>query len=110
MSTVHILLSGEHRNPIGSVARLDDCIVVGFGYAHVYVDFADGLGERTVFDGEIEYRRRERPLTFRDVERKVRRDPRGVWRCRMYAPLWDATWERKRPGKWVCIEAGEGFA
>lgn len=104
MSAIHISYTGESRNPIGSVARLDMGIAIGFGCADVTHD------GRTIIDGEHEYKRGRRVPTLRDAEKKAKRDPRGVWRCSIHGPMWSAVWERKRPGKWVCIEAGEGFA
>lgn len=89
---------------------MDRAICVGFGIAAVYRDgkvFADGENERRRFlltsDGVV---------TLRRVEKWIRRHGAGGsrWTAAIRAPLWDATWERKRPGKWVCVEAGEGFA
>ena len=110
---VHILRTGEARNPLGSVARLDMVIAVGFGSATVS---RNGV---TVLDGERFYSNARRGLANRDGWTTVRhaeklarrrRRPRDRWTIEINAPLWSATWERQRPGKWVCIEAGEGFA
>lgn len=107
---VHVNLTGDARNPIGKVSSLDRVICVGFGGAAIYRD-----GEMFV-DGERPERRsvlnREGLVTLRGVERWIKRHRAGHhrWTARMDAPLWSATWERKRPGKWVCVEAGEGFA
>ena len=108
---VHVLTTGSTRNPIGRLASLDMPIVAGFGGAGV---FHNG---RLVIDGERFFANARRGLadregwtTVRHAEKLARLDPRGQWRIRIDSPLWSATWERKRPGKWVCIEAGEGFA
>lgn len=107
---MHLNLTGETRNPIGRVSSLDRAICVGFGVAVVLRDgkvFADGENERRRFlltsDGVV---------TLRKVKKYIRRMRQGhhKWSAMIRAPLWDATWERKRPGKWVCVEAGMGFA
>lgn len=107
---VHVLLTGEARNPIGKVSSLDRAICVGFGWAVVQRD-----GE-VVIDGERERRRAlltsDGVVTLRKVEKHIRRLRQGHrrWTATVRAPLWNATWERQRPGKWVCVETGEGFA
>lgn len=109
-SWIHFNLTGEARNPIGRVSRLDRQIVVGFGTAVVLRD-----GKRFV-NGECPERRsvtdRQGCVTLREVEKWIKRNRAGgsKWTAIMCAPLWDATWERQRPGKWVCVAAGEGFA
>lgn len=100
MIDVHILRTSESRNPIGSVAPLDMMIAIGFGSAVVTHD------GKTVLDGD----RALGWLRVRDAEKRAKRDPRGCWQIHIDGPLWSAVWERKRPGKWVCIEAGRGFA
>lgn len=107
---IHVLTTGATRNPIGKVSSLDRVIAVGFGVAAIYRDGA------RVIDGEREKRRslltRQGFVTLRKVEKYIRRMGQGRrrWTAMVRAPLWDATWERQRPGKWVCVEAGEGFA
>jgi len=109
---VHLNYSGEARNPIGSVASLDMIVAVGFDVAVVK------RAGRVVIDGERDLsahaRRRfcnkEGYVTLRKVEKVAAKDPRGPWSVEIRAPLWDATWIRKRPGKWVCVSAGPGFA
>lgn len=107
---VHVLTTGTTRNPIGKVSSLDRVIAVGFGSATVR---RDGV---CVIDGEREKRRslltRGGFVTLRKVEKYIRRMGQGRrrWTAEMHAPLWSASWERQRPGKWVCVEAGEGFA
>jgi hypothetical protein len=107
---IHVLTTGATRNPIGKVSSLDRVIAVGFGSATVC---RDGV---CVIDGEREKRRslltRGGFVTLRKVEKYIRRMRQGHrrWAAEMRAPLWDATWERQRPGKWVCVDAGEGFA
>lgn len=108
---IHISTTGTTRNPIGRVARLDMHIAVGFGGAVVTHN------GRVVLDGERFYSNARRGLankhgwtTVRHAEKLARRNPHGVWRIKIDAPLWSAKWERKRPGKWVCVDAGIGFA
>lgn len=107
---VRLTLTGEARNPVGRVASLDTAICVGFGAAAV---LRDG---KVVIDGERERRRSlltsDGVVTLRQVERHIRRTRQGHrrWTASVRAPLWDATWERRRPGKWICVEAGMGFA
>lgn len=107
---VHVNLTGDARNPIGKVSSLDRVICVGFGGAAVYRD-----GEMFV-DGEQPERRsvlnQEGFVTLRKIEHWIKKQRAGHhrWTARMDAPLWSAKWERQRPGKWVCVEAGEGFA
>ena len=126
---IHIDYTGETRNPIGSLAPLDMVIAVGFGSAAV--SWRDGLTLVAEQDQErrlppkkygrrraIAERRRARQLVDRCgyirlclVEKFAAKYPhRGPYVVRMYAPLWEATWRRERPGKWVCVAAGEGFA
>lgn len=107
---VHVSLTGEARNPIGKVSSLNRAIVVGFGGAVVRRDGAIFVnGERPERRSVVN---RHGVVTLRKVERWIKRHRAGHsrWTARIDAPLWSATWERKRPGKWVCIEAGEGFA
>lgn len=102
-----VLTSGETRNPIGSVAPDDMLIAVGFGSAGVYQDGA------LVLDGEDPpegYRDEDGCLTVRHAEQVATELPLGVWEIRIDAPLWSAVWRRAEPGKWVCVEAGQGFA
>lgn len=113
---LHISYTGEKRNPIGSVASLDMIVAIGFGIAEVthngrvVVD-----GERAAQHGLSPTARRrfcnaEGYVVLRKVERAAAKNPRGRWAVHIRGPLWDAEWERKRPGKWVCTSAGDGFA
>ncbi len=107
---IHVSWSGEARNPLGMVSTLDRVICVGFGHAAVYRD-----GEMLV-NGERPQRRsvvgRDGLVTLRKVEKWIKRARQGHrnWTLVMRAPLWNATWERQRAGKWVCVDTGEGFA
>ncbi len=109
------LKTGEARNPIGSRAALDRPLLF-YGQAdllrgeEVYCCLDDvrlggpfGRRIRALSD------RRHRFPTLRRIERHVRQKPRAVWRLRVSTPLWNATWERRLPGRWVCVEAGRGF-
>lgn len=108
MSVICVLTTGTARNPIGKPAHLDMVIAIGFGSAVVT------RNGRTVIDGERPSMRKhcdaEGWVRVRHAEKVARRHPRSVWRIEINGPLWSAVWERKRPGKWLCIEAGEGFA
>jgi hypothetical protein len=99
---LHVTTTGETRSPIGSVLALDHVIAVGFGRAEVCHD-----GE-TVLDGEDPDR--EDWLTVGDAEKAATESPDGKWTIEIDAPLWSAKWERQGPGRWACVEAGEGFA
>lgn len=107
---VHFNTTGTLRNPIGKVSPLDRVLAVGFGVAVVLRD-----GKRFV-NGEAPERRsvtdREGWVTLRTVEKWIKRNRAGgsKWLAVMDAPLWSAKWERQRPGKWVCVAAGMGFA
>jgi hypothetical protein len=105
---IHVNTTGERRNPIGSIASLDMLIAVGFGSAVVT------RNGKIVVDGEAATPRKLRDpngfISLRSVEKMVRRDPRGTWRVEINGPLWSASWERKRPGKWECVDSGKGFA
>lgn len=109
-SWIHFNTTGTLRNPIGKVSPLGRVIGCGFGWATVS---RDGV---LFVDGEHPRRRgltnREGWVTLRKVEKWIKRHGAGRsrWVAAIRAPLWDATWERQRPGKWVCVEAGMGFA
>lgn len=109
-SWIHFNLTGEARNPIGRVSFLDRQIIVGFGTAVVLRD-----GKRFV-NGEYPDRRsvtdRQGFVTLRKIEKWIKRHGAGRsrWTAVMEAPPWSAKWERQRPGKWVCVAAGMGFA
>ena len=107
---VHVSLTGEARNPLGKRSSLNRVIGVGFGWAVIQRD-----GE-TFCDGDEPKRRgmvnRHGLVTLRSVEKYIRRMRAGHhrWAASIRAPLWDASWERRGPGKWFCVSAGEGFA
>lgn len=98
-----VTVSGETRNPIGSVALLDSVIAVGLGQATIERD------GRVVVDCETEMWA-DNQWTFADAERLAAEDAYGCWRVVMNAPLWNATWERRGPSEWICVAAGLGFA
>ena len=104
---VHIQTTAGGRNLLGSFAPFDRVIAIG-GYAEVQHN------KRIVADGENPPRRLTKRtdgwLTFRTIEKMAKRDPRGEWIVSVNGPLWSATWVRQRPGKWVCVETGMGFA
>lgn len=67
-------------------------------------------------DGDKPERRgmvnRHSNVTLRQVEKHIRHTRQGHrhWTATVRAPLWNATWERQRPGKWIVVDTGEGFA
>ena len=110
MGYIHVSTTGTSRNPIGSVACKSMLIVVGFGEAALYRNSKRVLnGER---DTPKKYRDKSRDgyLSVRMCEKYAARRAPSNWEIRIDAPLWSATWRRVRPGKWVCVEAGMGFA
>lgn len=102
MTCIHISTTGEIRNPIGSALADDFVIAIGFGSAVVCCD-----GE-TILDGEDDSR--DGWITVADAEQAAVERPNGRWTIEIDGPLWSARWERQAPGRWICIEAGEGFA
>lgn len=115
-TVIHVLVTGEKRNPIGALAPLDMAIFC-YGDAVVmldgreYID-ANAYAERTARKRRRSIVDRSSNVTPRTIERHIRRMRLGrrAWRIEMSAPLWEARWERKRPGKWVCVHHGQGFA
>lgn len=99
---LHVTTTCETRNPLGSVLALDHVIGVGFGRAEVCCN-----GE-SVLDGEGY--EREDWLTVAEAEEAAKANPLGRWTIEIDAPLWSAKWERQGPERWVCVDAGEGFA
>ena len=97
----HIGLSGEARNPIGSLADLEMIISVGSGVAQVLKD------EEIIFDDDSHSRYSKKLIDF---ERMAIDSPDSCWKVIMDAPLWSATWQRESENRWVCIESGMGFA
>lgn len=102
--------TGTLRNPIGSVACRRMLVAVGFGGAGLY------RNGNLVLNGERntpkKYRDKSRDgyLTARMCEKYAARRAPATWEIRIDAPLWSAVWRRVRPGKWICVDAGMGFA
>lgn len=99
---MHLSLSGESRNPIGSVADLRMLVGVGFGVARIY------KGSEVIYDEHEAEDSDYYPLSH--FEGMAQLDPDHVWKCVMEDPLWNATWERQETNKWTCVSSGMGFA
>jgi hypothetical protein len=109
----HVLRTGEARNPLGTVASLDMIVAVGFGYARVTRDGVEVLdGERAADRGRYVTVRDAERLACRTARTRRRQHQRRAhdWRITITGALWEAEWQRQRPGKWVCVRAGDGFA
>ena len=91
----HISTSGTTRNPLGSLANLD--MDLDSGYPHVITVLRDGA----LVEGPWR--------TLRNLDAAAELNP-GEWKVHALTPLWDATWRREASGRWICIEAGMGFA
>jgi hypothetical protein len=110
IGAICVLWSGTKRNPIGSLAPLDMAICAGFGSAIVLLDDEHYLnGDGREHRGA---RNKYGIATPRTMEKHIKRMglSRRRWRIEKELPLWSAAWERRGPGKWVCVEAGMGFA
>jgi len=114
---VCVLYSGEKRNRLGSLADLDMPVAAGFGRAVVTCNDHVRLSE------EYHEKNRRRGLadlncmTVRHAEELIRRVTKrrpsanaARWRIEIDTAFWSAVWERQAPRKWVCVEAGPGFA
>lgn len=102
MTCIHVLTTGETRNPIGSALLPDYVIAIGFDSAVVCCD-----GE-VVLDGETN--EHADWIAVADAEKAAVERGSGRWTIEIDGPLWSARWERQGPGRWICIEAGKGFA
>ena len=101
---IHILTSGETRNPIGSKASLHTMIGDAEGAYMISLSF-DG----NPFNPEVLDEKEDPRLSH--LEDHIRQQAmEGAWKLRVVAPLWDATWERNAEGDWLCTDAGEGYA
>lgn len=97
---IHVNLTGNARNPIGSAFNKQDYISVGFGIAVIE---KDGV---VVFDGENQ----ENLMTLEQAEKQIQFDINSDYTLVLNAPLWDAKWRRNKDGEWICFESGMGFA
>jgi hypothetical protein len=71
-------------------------------------------GYHAEHDGKVVYWPRsdlewDKFKTVAHIERKARRNAKGIWRIVLNNPLRGATWERRR-GKWHLIKTNNGFA
>jgi len=101
--SIHVLTSGETRNPIGSKAS-----------PHTWVSDAGGVymvslaHDGKAFDTEV--LGEEEPM-LEHLEAYIREHALvGTWKLSIVTPLWDASWERNAEGDWLCTQAGEGYA
>lgn len=79
----------------------DDLIAVGFGNATLTKDGMVVYSEPFTGDNY---------MTGMEAEQLAAADPDHDWRIKLYAPLWDAVWQRHGAGVWAMIEHGQGFA
>ena len=77
---------------------IDTILGVGFGEVVVTKD------KEVIWCGDSEKVRLSR------FEKRACKKPRYDWRVKFIAPLYEATYQRHRKGKWVLIEKGIGFA
>ena len=125
-----VIICGQERAELGTLADLDMVVAVGFGSAVITCD-----GE-LLLDGEPSdgrnlarvpnpYKRRLRKsdelcrrgwLTLRRVEKYLSHRASsgapvtGVIEASLNGPLSSSVWRRIEPMKWALIERGEGFA
>lgn len=79
-------------------------IAAGFGSANVTKD-----SEQVYDEQDANYGRREL-WTGEDAEKAAAADPDHDWRISIFAPLYEAEYQRQGPGHWVLISKGQGFA
>lgn len=71
---------------------------------------AVGFGVVTVTrDGVPVWSGDDDSVPVRRFEEMARKTP-GTWRIKFYAPLSDATYERRADNRWELVERGQGFA
>lgn len=83
---------------------MDGTIATGFGCANVTRD-----GEFVYDENQAEHEGREY-WTGADAEKAAVADPDHDWRIQIYAPLYDAEYQRQGEGHWVLVAKGPGFA
>lgn len=89
---------------------MESVIAVGFGSAGVTRD-----GHGVWDEGEAEHEARETGKEAmlwqgKDAEEAAAKDPDHDWRIYMFAPLYEAEYQRHSAGHWVLISKGLGFA
>ena len=82
---------------------MDRWIAVGFGDSGYSMD-----GTRV--STEPDHNGEGDEVTVADVERMAAENPDHDWRIFFDAPLYSATYQRHRNGKWVLVKKGMGFA
>lgn len=83
--------------------EMDSWIAVGFGGAGVTKDGKEVWSEnQSEDDAEV--------WTGAQAEEVAAADPDHDWRIYLYAPLYEAVYQRHAEGQWVLIERGMGFA
>lgn len=106
---IHIDFTGETRNPLGSIANLNMLVGVGFGTAIVTKD-GELIFDENNEDKYSQHLDEDGFASLKTFKALAKQSPNSNWLCTMFAPLWNATWQRQGDDKWVCIETGEGFA
>lgn len=122
----HILFTGKDRQPFmpftclppikGSVSCLtcgcgahetfsmDGVIAAGFGSANVTKDSEQVYDEQDANYGRCEL------WTGADAEKAAAADPDHDWRISIFAPLYEAEYQRQGERHWVLVRKGDGFA
>lgn len=81
----------------------ESIIAVGFGSAFC------SKGRDVVYD-ERDAKEGEDDKTCADMELLAMADPDHDWQISLFAPLYEAVYQRHGPGHWVLIQKGQGFA
>lgn len=79
---------------------------------HMYVVTLDGIAvdlDELGVDPKVDQETGEADLRLGDVDVLAETMP-GDWAVTVSTPMWGATWERKGPGRWVCVATNEGYA
>lgn len=94
------------------VFDLDSTIAVGFGGANVTKDGLAVYDEPMIYvDDNGEAKENDAPYwTGHDAEKAALADPEHDWRISLFAPLYEAEYQRHADGQWVLIRRGQGFA
>jgi hypothetical protein len=83
---------------------LDSIIAVGFGSATCT------KGGELIYDEQMTPKDSDDYATCGQMELLAKDDPDHDWRISLYAPLYEAEYQRQGDGHWVLIKKGQGFA
>jgi hypothetical protein len=92
------------------------CATCGYTEAVLSLDtiLYNGFGGWTVTkNGELFYQSESDEYegkTVREIEMEARHWPEEDWRCEIFFPLREATYQRQADNKWVLVKTGNGFA